>query len=89
MSPQTIYAMADVARLLNVTRAAVTNYKTRYSDTPAPDFVTVDGREFWTVDGMKKWRDWQRARSSVTPGKASASELARQRAIEKLRAELS
>lgn len=58
MMPQTIYGAADVARLLRVTNAAVSNYQKRYDDTPKPACQTVDGRYFWTLEGMREWHEW-------------------------------
>jgi polygalacturonase len=85
----TIYNAADVAELLRVTRAAVVNYRTRYTDTPAPDYATPSGNAYWSVDGMKKWLAWhERLTSGRRPGGRDVKTDARIAAIEKLRAEL-
>jgi hypothetical protein len=52
----TIYGPADVAETLGVTRAAVTNWLARYDDWPEADFITLDGRLFWT--SLVGWQLW-------------------------------
>jgi hypothetical protein len=79
----TIYGTADIATLLGVTRAAIGNYKARHADTPPAQFSTLDGREFWSVAGMRAWLFWQASRTTT---KTDTSERAR--AIEALRAEI-
>lgn len=63
--PRTIYGPADVATELNLSRANVSNYLSdRYGDTgtPAPTFVTTDGRKFWDDKGLRAWRRWWKDR---------------------------
>lgn len=73
--PTTIYAQADVARLLRVTPAAVGNYRARHDDTPAPTHVAPGGREYWDRDGMAAWLQWSTARHSDKPISARALEV--------------
>jgi hypothetical protein len=60
-----IYTPADVAQLLYVTRAAVSNWLVRYGDTPEPQYKTIDGRLFWSAEGMAQWLQWQKDREHV------------------------
>lgn len=83
---ESIYGRADVAQLLRVTPAAISNYRARYENVPAPQYVTTDGRPFWSVDGMKAWRQWQDARR--LPAKSDRRREAHD-AVEKLRNQLS
>ena len=79
----TIYGAADVAQLLRVTRAAVTNYRVRHADTPAAQYVTPDGRAYWSADGMRAWQAWHEARNT------SATRQRAYEAVEQLRQTLS
>lgn len=62
----TIYSAADVARLLGVTTAAVSNYLGRHTDTPAPTYVNTAGRLYWDRAGMSAWLAWQSNRRAAS-----------------------
>lgn len=62
MTAGLIYGCADVAQLLRVTPSAVSNYRSRFDDTPAPAYLTTSGRPYWTVEGMAAWQSWRDAR---------------------------
>jgi predicted transcriptional regulator len=85
--PALIFSQADVAQLLRVTPAAIGNYRSRYEDTPAPQYVGSDGRQFWSRDGMREWVAWQdalRARSRQARARSAAASSA----VESLRREI-
>lgn len=85
MSAKILYGCADVAQLLRVTNAAVSNYRTRYSDAPEPPFTTTDGRPFWDESGMRAWQRWQEnLRENSRQAKARSSHDA----VEALRTKL-
>lgn len=76
MSPTTgLHGTADVAEALGVSRAAVSNWKRRGVDIPAPDHVTVDGRAYWR--DLAPWHTWHAAR------RAAAAEAAERNAHRK------
>lgn len=60
--PLELYGASAVARMLGVTRAAVSNWLTRHADTPAPFAVVRDVGDYatllWNDDGMHRWREW-------------------------------
>lgn len=64
MTASLIYGCADVAQLLRVTRAAISNYRARFTDTPEPAWLTTDGRPYWDQSGMREWQRWQANRRS-------------------------
>lgn len=66
-----IYSAADVARLLSVTPAAVSNYLARHDDTPAAPYATTDGRLFWDRSGMSSWLAWQQRRRDTAAARRS------------------
>jgi hypothetical protein len=78
----TIYSCADVAELLRVTRAAVTNYRMRYDDTPTPTYETTNGYVYWNADGMREWLRWHKRfdKSPQTDLDARAAAIASLRA---------
>lgn len=85
-TPVLIYSSADVAELLDVSRAAVTQWRQRGADIPTPDFVATDGRPFWL--SIDPWIDWweqrERDRAERTERAARALERKAQRLRERL-----
>lgn len=61
--PHVIYGAADVAQLLGVSNAAVSNYLKRHTDTPPAAWRTTDGRLYWDQTGMRQWLAWQTDRT--------------------------
>lgn len=56
--PRTIYGSADIATELGIQRNAMSNFITRHESAPRPSYITPDGRKFWNVAGLAKWRRW-------------------------------
>ena len=56
---QRIHSMADVAEVLQVSRPAIANAVKRGNGTPAPAYVTGQGRTYWDDEGLADWRVWQ------------------------------
>lgn len=56
----TIYGAADIASALGVKLTAFSNWLARHGDTPAPAYVTPNGRQYW-VD-VDAWRSWHEGR---------------------------
>lgn len=53
--------MAQIGAWFGVTRATVSQWRTRYDDTPAPDAMT--GRTpGWLPEREPEWRAWHAAR---------------------------
>ena len=72
--PMRIYGAADVADALGVTRAAVSNWRRRRADAPAPDYVDGAGVAYWS--DLATWRAW------YAPILAERAEAAERRAAE-------
>lgn len=79
--PVRIYSAAEVSAELGVTPAAVSNWRRRHADAPAPDYVTGDGREYWA--DLAEWQAWHLARVARRRARAEASALAASRRAER------
>lgn len=66
MSPRVIYGTVDVAKSLNVETTTFANWLKRYDDTPAPAFLTMSGRMFWTsTDVLETWPAWRAGKACL------------------------
>lgn len=54
-----IFGNADIAVALGVSRAAVSNWLSRHTDSVPTHFAeTPDGIKYWDLEGLKQWIAW-------------------------------
>lgn len=78
-----IYGIPEIAGLLGVTPAAVSNWRLRHADTvPTPDYEYLGSKPFWNMSGMRNWLAWYQSRVDAH------GDSSRMTAIEELRKNL-